>query len=738
MHSTTPAPRWLPNFRRAVKYLWPHRRSLFIGLFAALGVGVFYTFSISSVVPLLKVMFADNETLADWLNRVETERRLDVALSQDVPDDERGLLVQHVRAEARSGTTLKPGTRIVAIDGKPLSAYACMQFMATVPEKRLERVTLEYEGQTDEVQLTLRAYHGWSEMFRWLARLLPPGKDADARLRTLAVVMGVLVLITIFGGLCRVANEGLVALAVQRAMHDLRSRLADHVFRLPLAWHTAQPPGDTLGRFATDLSKVEVGISTLFGKTIREPIKAIGVLALTLFIDWRLLAVALLGLPIGVIVMRFFGQQVKRAQKRASHSWGRLLDHLGEKLAGIRVVKAYGMQEHEGRRFEAEGRHLTRAQTHIELVDAATNPALEVLAVISISAFVLYGASRVFGQELEPHLFFAAVVCLGGVFDPVRKMGNVNNRVQASEASGRRLFELMDLPLEEPPRATASRPLPRLRDQIEFQQLTFAYPSHPERSVVDHVNLTIPRGQCVALVGSNGSGKTTLMSLLLRFYTPTGGRILIDGIDLQDVSLDSLRAQIGLVTQDSVVFSGTVRSNIAYGVDEQVSDEQVRDAARLAHVDDFIQSLRVTNDGVTTTGYDALITSRTLSGGQRQRLAIARAILRDPPILVLDEATSQVDAESERKIQEALEDVTRGRTTFIIAHRFSTIARADTIVVLDHGRLIAHGRHAELLETCPFYVTLCRTQFAAGVVSATAESWPDPARVIPAGIGGQR
>jgi subfamily B ATP-binding cassette protein MsbA len=393
------------------------------------------------------------------------------------------------------------------------------------------------------------------------------------------------------------------------------------------------------------------------------------------------------------------------------------------------------MEGAEAERFEREGRVLTRAQTHIELVDAASNPVLEMLATLAISGFILYGGSRVFQHELEPHLLFGAVVCLGGIFDPLRKMGNVNNRLQAAEASARRLFEIMDLaeeghcetagkweggkgefppPILTPPAHAPTLPpavLPPFRERIEFCDVTFAYPSNPERLVLDGIQLEVCRGQVVALVGGNGSGKTTLMSLLLRFFEPTRGRILLDGHDIAGVTLDSLRAQIGLVTQDAIIFSDTVRGNIAYGANG-VSEEQVRRAATLAHVDDFIRDLRVEHDGATTHGYDARVSGRTLSGGQRQRIVLARAILRDPPILILDEATSQVDSESEQKIQQALEDVTRDRTTFIIAHRFSTIARADRIVVLDAGRIVAQGPHAELLASSPFYETLVRTQFA--------------------------
>jgi ATP-binding cassette, subfamily B, bacterial MsbA len=699
---------WLPSFRRALAFLRPHRRPLVIGLLAAIGVSAFYTFSISSVVPLLKVIFADHESLTDWIHRIETDRRLNVAVTPDQEDSELGLAIGAVRPESRSAEALKSVKRITSINGQKLSAFGVLREIATHPDKDIEAVgVVTYDGEERTVRLKLRSYHWWSRPLRAIAAWLPSSKNPDGRYNTLAIVMALLVAISLLGGICRFVNEGLVALAVQQSIHDLRGQLADHVLRLPMEWHSGHPPGDTLGRFATDLSKVEVGVMTLFGKTIREPLKAVGVLTLTLMIDWKMLVIALLGVPIGAIVMAVFGRTVKRAQKRASQSWGRLIDHLGEKLAGIRVVKAYSMQVAEARRFDAEGRTLTKAQTSIELVDAATNPALESLAVFGVAAFVLYGGSRVFSGELEPHLFFAATICLGGIFDPVRKMGNVNNRLQAAEASAKRLFELIDLPTEDQ-MAAGGIELPPLRESIEFRGVSFAYPLHPERLVLNDVDLTVRRGQIVAVVGPNGSGKTTLVSLMLRFYSPARGAILIDGQDIAGVSLDSLRRQIGLVTQDSVVFSATVHANISYGAGEDVPREAVVDAARMAHVDDFIQTLR----SPTGTGYDAAITARQLSGGQRQRLALARAILRNPPILVLDEATSQVDSESERKIQEALDDVTRDRTTFIIAHRYSTISRADLIVVLNEGRVVACGSHADLLVTCPFYVTLCETQFA--------------------------
>ncbi|MBU0637987.1 MAG: ATP-binding cassette domain-containing protein [Planctomycetes bacterium] len=713
MTRTTRTNELLPSFRRTLAYLHPHRRPLIIGLILAVGVSVFYTFSISSAIPLLKVMFSDHETIGDWLHRVETERRLGISLIPDLPDDPAGLRIDRVHATSPAGDKLHAGDRIVSVAGQAPGSYGLLRLIAGSAQTQLDAVrVVSADEVTRELTLPIAGYRWWWGRLRDATGLLPAGRDAHSRLVTLAIVMASLVAISLLGSICRFANESLIAIAVQRAMHGVRSDLADHVLRLPLDWYSRHPPGDTLGRFSTDIAKVEVGLWTLFGKSVREPLKALGVLALTIAIDWRILVVALLGLPVAAVVIRVFGRMIKRSQKHASQSWGRLLDHLGERFAGIRVVKAYNMQTAESRRFELEGRTLTRAQTHIEMVDAATKPSLETLAMVAVAGFVLYGGSRVFQQQLEPHLFLAAVICLGAMFDPVRKLGNVNNRLQQAEVSARRLFELIDLPAEEGALPCQSaRELPPFSEAIAFEGLSFAYPANPTRLVIADISLRVQRGQVVGLVGPNGSGKTTLMSLLLRFHEPSRGRIRIDGHNIAEVTLASLRGQIGLVTQDAVIFSDTVRANIAYG-GEGWSEDAIQQAARRAHVDEFVRDLRVEHGGHVTQGYDARINARSLSGGQRQRLALARAILRDPPILILDEATSQVDSDSERKIQAALEDVTRGRTTFIIAHRFSTIARASLIVALNEGRIVGCGPHDELLTTCPFYAALCKTQFA--------------------------
>lgn len=697
---------WLGNFRRALGYLWPHWKPLTLGLIAAVGVSVFYTSSLSSIVPALKIVFADHETLADWLARTEASRRLGIVIAGDLPDDPTGLRITGVRPESANDELLNPDDRIVSVAGETGSAYEITARLAHLEANQIKITLIKPDGRRRSGLLELAPVRAWWPPAYSVAALLP-----HDRFHALLVLMGTIVSIVTLGALCRFLNEALVAVAVQRAMHDMRCELADHVLHLPVPWHTARPVGDTLGRFSNDLNRAERGIWTVFSKTVREPLKAIGVLALTLALDWRVLVVALAGLPIAGLLIKTFGTLVKRAQRRASKSWGVLLDHLDERLAGIRVVKAYNMEDQEAERFRDEDLHLTRAQTHIEVADAAIKPLLETIAMLAVAGFVIYGGSRVFSQQVERDVFFAAVVCLAGMFDPVRKLGNVNNRVQSAEASAGRVFEVLDTPTEVETRTPAERvELPPFQESISFEHVHFTYPGN-EGPVLSDINLTVKRGQFVAVVGPNGSGKTTLVSLLLRFFDPSQGEIKIDGVNIAGVDLTSLRGQFGLVTQDAVIFSGRVGENIAYGANG-VGVESVERAAGQAHLDEFLDTLSRERDGTMTRGLDAEINAREVSGGQRQRIALARAILYDPPILILDEATSQVDAKAEHKIQEALADITAGRTTIVIAHRFSTIRRADHIVVLNHGQIVGQGVHTDLIESCPVYAGLYQTQFA--------------------------
>jgi subfamily B ATP-binding cassette protein MsbA len=371
---------------------------------------------------------------------------------------------------------------------------------------------------------------------------------------------------------------------------------------------------------------------------------------------------------------------------------------------------------------------LVEEQLKMSRIDAMSAPILEMLTLVVVGAIVLYAAYRVqVLKTLDPTTFFGLMACLMAIGESLRKISKVNNALQKSNAAAARIFETLDVPVERPRelgtregawfRVQGSdgqmqrrRKLPTIRESVVFEDISFTYPGAPAPALRG-VSLSVPRGQSVAVVGRNGSGKTTLLALLPRFYTPDSGRILIDGMDLSTVTLKSLRSQIGIVTQEPVVFPGTIAENIAYGL-PRATREEVIAAAKQAFAHDFIEE--------KPNGYDTRLegTGSQLSGGQRQRLCIARAILRRTPILILDEATSQVDAESEHLIQQAIETLMHERTTFVIAHRFSTILSADTIVVLDKGQIVGQGKHEELLATCETYKNLYERQLFTAPVEA--------------------
>ncbi len=710
--------RILPNFRRGLEFVWPHKGYLAWAMLAVLGVSVFYTLSITSVMPFLKIMFTHYETVADWVYRVDAEERLGCLIQPDFERDaETGRSLEAgihlIRLSPHSPLKISEGQvdRILSVGEVGGGHYEMLKGLRDVPSGEPVEVTLAYaDGTVRRDEVTLEPGAWTTPYLAGLAEVLPAGHDPISRTKTLATVMGALIVITLLGGICRFVHEYMVALVCQRALIDIRTKGCANLLRLPMAWFGQNRAGDTLSRFAADSGVLEHGFTTLFGKTVREPLKAIGVLGLAgLSSPYLLGAIAVVG-PIGGILMRKFGKKIRRAQRRALMSWGRLINLLSEKINGIRVVKGYHMERREALNFFRNHRVMMRETLRIIRIDALISPLLEVLGVLAVSGIVLAGGYFVFRHMLAPETFVLLVLCIAATFDPIRKLSDVNNRLQAADVAAHRLFEILDSEPEEAAedcRVLAS--LPTISEGIEFRDVWFAYPNNPDRWVLQDINLSVAAGEIIAVVGPNGSGKTTLCSLLMRFYQPQKGQVLIDGVDIARGTLGSLRGQIGLVTQDTVIFSDTVRANIAYGR-RGATEQDILAAARTAYADEFVNELRTERDGGVTEGYDALVNDRSLSGGQKQRIAIARAILRDPAILIFDEATSQIDADSEAKIQAALHEIMRHRTTFVIAHRFSTISQAHRIVVMEEGRIVDLGKHDELMQSCPLYQTLYETQ----------------------------
>ncbi len=707
-------------FLQSLRYLKPYRARLAVSFVMILLIAVLWGGGLGMLLPGMKVLISQ-EGLRGWAWDSMTQDRLNVKIvRRTVVENEQfdGQYLPTVldvvvmdpagrAAEAGIGVNEWLVGRVVEGRREFLRADRLAEDLALWGEDNRVVELLVYNPASKTLRSTPVKVHRLgvsSRLLGELAKHIPESEDRSGRIPILFWLLGIVLVITVSRNLLRFGQEYLVETAVLQAMWDLREECYTGALRQPITFFAQKGTTDTMSRFVQDSTELARSLVTLFSKTLVEPAKAIASLTLAFWLSWQLTLVTLIAGPFAVWAIRLFGKAMRRSTKRALENWADMLAVLEETLTGIRVVKSYTMEATERKRFHRVNRQLYKQQRRMARTSAATSPAVEIMGMAAGMLAVGGAGYWVLSGEMDPELFITWMASLAAVFDPVRKLSKVVTRFQAGDAAAERIFELRDREKEK--RILGAPMLPRHSKSIEFVDVNFRYPSVEELTLRD-IRLTIHAGQNVAIVGPNGSGKTTLVSLIPRLLDPCAGAILLDGKDIAAHSLRSLRRQIGIVTQETVIFNATVAENIAYG-QRRARREEVLAAAKKAYVDEFVREM--------PDGYETMIGQRgaTLSGGQRQRIAIARAILRDPAILIFDEALSQIDADSEAKIQAAMEVFVQGRTTFMIAHRFSTIQSADQIVVMDNGRIDDLGDHKTLLERCTLYRHLYKTQFGGG------------------------
>jgi ATP-binding cassette subfamily B protein/subfamily B ATP-binding cassette protein MsbA len=670
----------MKNFLRALRHALPYRRRLTLSIVCALLAAVLWGANFTSIYPVLKLlhtgqsphMWVDERIATNDKEIDKLQRTVDELNQRDKELKERG------------------------------------------PDKNVEKLRRDLARDLSKYEGRLEAARSWQArnhiLKKYIDSLLP--NDCFQTLVWLIVAVFVGLAVKCF---FEFSQEWLVGSVVNLSLYDLRNRFYRNVIHLDVDQFGEHGTSELMARFTNDMESLGTGIKTLFGKVVAEPLRALACVVAACFISWQLTLMFLILVPIAGFILGKVSRLMKQATRRLLERMSSIYKILQESFQGIRVVKAFTMEPYERRRFRMATRDYYHKSMKVVKIDALADPIIELLGVAAVAAallagsyLVLKGQTELFGvplvsQRLEPEAMLELYLCLAAIADPVRKLSSVFTRLQSGAAAADRVFAFLD----RQPRVRRNSEGPRLTrpteraagraNYIEFRDVCFSY--EPEKAILTNINLGVRQGETLALVGANGSGKTTLVGLVARFYDPYHGSVIVDGHDLRTLNLRSLRQQIGVVTQEPILFDDTVYNNIAYGT-RGATAEQVEAAARQAFAHDFISKF--------PRGYQTRVgeMGRALSGGERQRLCLARVILRDPSVLILDEFTSAYDAESEALIHRALRDFMAGRTTFLITHRLNRLEIADRIVVLENGRIASVGTHAELLATCPPYQRL--------------------------------
>ncbi len=501
-------------------------------------------------------------------------------------------------------------------------------------------------------------------------------------------------------GLCSYAQTVLMSYIGQRIVADVRSRLYQVIQTQSMSFFTKNPTGVLMSRITNDVNSIQGAVSEAVTSLMKDSFTLICLLFVIFYRDWQLALVALIIFPVTIYPIATFGRKMRKVATRTQVTMGSLTSLLQETISGARIVKAFSREDYESARFSNENENLLKLTLKSVSISAVSSPFMEFLGGVGIAAIIFYGGYQVIQGVSTPGTFFSFLTALIMLYEPIKRLTNVNNTIQQGIAGAQRVFAIIDM-IPDIRNKSGAVVLPRISNAIDIRNVTFRY---EDIDVLKNINLTIQSGEAVAFVGMSGGGKTTLVNLIPRFYDVTDGQILIDDLDIREVTIESLREQIGIVTQQTILFNDTVSNNILYGDIKKTREDVIR-AAKAANAHDFIMNL--------PNGYETVIGEQgtKLSGGERQRISIARALLKDAPILILDEATSSLDTEAEIEVQEALEHLMQGRTTLVIAHRLSTIRNASRIIVLVNGEIIEQGTHEALLEKKGEYFKLNQMQF---------------------------
>jgi subfamily B ATP-binding cassette protein MsbA len=708
-------------FWRVFEYIWPQWPRLIVILVSAILISILFSLSFMTIVPLLKLMMGE-EGLHGWADRKVCEQRYGIKfytpdridfVDPNKPDIAFYLIVTKVEPDSHADAAgLREQDRIIAAGSsaageEPNKVVSSRLLEELAKAADNEKIPIRYKRFDQKGSFELRdgllnsgRRPFYLDSMQRLLSFLPREQTPESKTRGITIIIILMGIFTVVRCTARFYQQYIAEKVVQTAVVNLRKDVFTHVLNMPVGFFESEHPSDTVSRLVRDTDQLSSGTKAMFGKALLEPMKAMALIAGAMIIDLKLSVIFLCSGPFVMVVIGQLGRKIKRATRKSLMSWSVMLGKLKEALTAIKVVKVYNRQDYENANFDVINKKLLKQLFRIAKIDAATSPIMEVLGMVAGGAALLFGAHWVARQEIDASEFITLVAILGTAAESVRKSSDIWNKVQQANAAAERIYAIIDLECE--PESPVPYELEPLKERIEFQNVVFTYPGS-ETPALKQVNLSVEAGHNVALVGPNGSGKTTLANLIPRFYDPDSGRILIDGKDIHDVKLHSLRSQIGMVTQNVVTFNDTIAANIAYGKPGATREEIIA-AARRSFAHEFVEPL--------PKGYDTVIGEENtgLSGGQLQRIVIARAILKNPAILIFDEATSQVDADSESKIHNAIEEVMRDRTCFIIAHRFSTVITADIIVVMDNGRIVAKGQHNELIKTCQLYQSLYETQ----------------------------